>query len=486
MLIWLLMLGCTQAEMEQSSKPQFLIFLVNGLRSDTDEIESAETSLINAMGRPPNIHYSAAYVSSPSKPISFASLLTGDYPSAIPICGRPGQNKSRRKLWCSEIPDSRRTLPEVFEIYGYDTGFFNADVSDLNDTRHGFSKHVKWSTNGASHTKNWWSLRQELSEWWNQETTPHMAVVSLDILSMDLKKKASRAYLNHPMTAEEKSSIYLKYPNYKAPPSSHLQWPFLSEAGATFFQESYKKEAGLTGAKIAETLHGLQEKSNVDNLWVIVTSLQGISLGEMGGIKHPEQNTAGMSGVLIDRNIRVPIMIWGPKNEPRRIDSPVEVIDLFPTLTEIAQIPQPKAIAGRDLFSGSARHRAYAEFGDMLFFRDGDWVLSFRKDMHGISSLNPKLTHALVEAAPAHVLSELGIQPGGHGESTDPSRKFELYDISADSSQSHNILANEIEVFEDKLKQMLFLRLNEAAPPKESMSFERVQELNRDGIIHYW
>jgi arylsulfatase A-like enzyme len=121
MLLWLLTLGCKQVEPVRSSKPQFLIFLVNGLRSDADGKQLAEASLINAIGRQPNRHFSAAYVSSPSKPISFASLLTGDYPSAIPVCGRPGQDKSRHKLWCSEIPDSRRTMPEVFQIYGYQT-----------------------------------------------------------------------------------------------------------------------------------------------------------------------------------------------------------------------------------------------------------------------------------------------------------------------------------------------------------------------------
>ena len=84
---------------------------------------------------------------------------------------------------------------------------------------------------------------------------------------------------------------------------------------------------------------------------MIVTSLQGISLGAMDGIQHPEQNIAGMSGVLIDRNIRVPIMIWGPKNDPQFFEKPVEIIDIFPTLTGLSDIPRPKAIAGQNLFS---------------------------------------------------------------------------------------------------------------------------------------
>ena len=97
--LWSTLMGCQSTNKSEPLTPQFLIVLVNGLRSDSPQA-TVEEKLIEQIGRRPHRHFNTMYATSASKTISFASLLTGDYPSAI-LCGKPGENKSRQDLWCS-------------------------------------------------------------------------------------------------------------------------------------------------------------------------------------------------------------------------------------------------------------------------------------------------------------------------------------------------------------------------------------------------
>ena len=484
-LLWSALMGCHPPQKTEPLTPQFLIVLVNGLRSDSPQA-SVEEKLIEQMGRRPHRHFNTMYATSASKNISFASLLTGDYPSAIPICGKPGENKSRQDLWCSSIPQTRHTLPEILEIYGYKTAFFNADVSDLSDMGRGFSELHQWSTEGANHKKDWTLLRHQLTSWWSKEDHPKLAIISLDLMGMDLKKAASQAYLNYPLDAEEQAAVDKKYPAYQPTSTTHIQWPFLSRAGAESFKEAYEAEVEKIGTEIQKSLVELQKVGDTKGLWVFVTSLRGVSLGELGGVSHPEQHIAGMSAMLLDRSLRIPLMIWGPPSHEPTVTEPVEIIDLLPSLTELAHIPSPQGIAGHSLFQDSTDHSAYAEFGDMLVLREDDWFLSFREDIHGISSLDPRLTQALIQSTPSHIRNKVFELNPNQEDMSEKLDHFTLFHLGTDPNQTQNLIAEEPDTFARMAYKLLFRRLNEAAPPKESMSFEQVEALNQNGVIHYW
>lgn len=76
-------------------------------------------------------------------------------------------------------------------------------------------------------------------------------------------------------------------------------------------------------------------------LWIIVTADHGEALGERG--------RSGHGGTLNESEVRVPLLVCAAGVEARRAESPVSVLDLYPTLLEAAGLPVPKGLPGRSL-----------------------------------------------------------------------------------------------------------------------------------------
>jgi arylsulfatase A-like enzyme len=103
---------------------------------------------------------------------------------------------------------------------------------------------------------------------------------------------------------------------------------------------------------------------------VVIVSDHGETLGERAHVLDH-------GGQVFDEQIRIPLVMRGPGLAPRRVESPVETVDLLPTLLELLDVPAPPQLAvegrslvpllrgaaeaGRPVFSSSraiaARHR---------------------------------------------------------------------------------------------------------------------------------
>lgn len=94
----------------------------------------------------------------------------------------------------------------------------------------------------------------------------------------------------------------------------------------------------LLGSVLAE----LDRLQLAENTTVVFFSDHGFHLGDHGGL------WAKLSA--FDRSTRVPLIIAGAGVTARKaIAEPVELLDLFPTLAQVAGLPQPKQLDGQSL-----------------------------------------------------------------------------------------------------------------------------------------
>lgn len=84
------------------------------------------------------------------------------------------------------------------------------------------------------------------------------------------------------------------------------------------------------------------------NIIVALSADHGEEFGEHGGVYH------GSS--LYEEQVRVPLIISAPGFVPTRVSTPVEVIDLAPTLLALAGIRPPATMRGRDLRPLATHH----------------------------------------------------------------------------------------------------------------------------------
>lgn len=108
---------------------------------------------------------------------------------------------------------------------------------------------------------------------------------------------------------------------------------------------SYWQEVASTDQQIGRVLDGIDRlrEEYRRRVIVIVTADHGESLGEHGTTLH------GTS--VWEEQMHVPLMIYIPGLEPRRVDTPRSLIDLAPTVLDLLGLPKPARDAP-DSFSG--------------------------------------------------------------------------------------------------------------------------------------
>jgi iduronate 2-sulfatase len=112
----------------------------------------------------------------------------------------------------------------------------------------------------------------------------------------------------------------------------NISWPFgpiPSEFSARIRQHYY-----ASVSYVDELLGSILEAVNLENTIVVLTSDHGWSLGEHGEWSKYQN---------FDVSLKVPLIIFNPKAPQarvKRINSIAELIDIFPTLIDVAGLPQ--------------------------------------------------------------------------------------------------------------------------------------------------
>jgi arylsulfatase A-like enzyme len=106
-------------------------------------------------------------------------------------------------------------------------------------------------------------------------------------------------------------------------------------------RELYAGEVRTMDAELGRLVAALQAEGLWENTWLIVTADHGEQLGEGGRYLHGE--------TLDLHEIRVPLFVSGPKRQGATVDTPVSLIDLAPTILELAGLDVPDSFHGRSL-----------------------------------------------------------------------------------------------------------------------------------------
>jgi arylsulfatase A-like enzyme len=402
------------------------IFLVtvDTLRADHTSLYGygrATTPRLDALA-PSGVLFETAVAQWPKTGASFASMFTGRYP----------QTTGMMQKAALRIPATYLTLPELLHGAGYRTGavISNAVLGKKLGWDRGFDEYLQT---------------------WGEGDFPQDPHLFRDLVHAPRVNELALALLDR-HAGDEKLFVWVHYTDPHAPyllPEGEVN-PFLddaqfSSAGAgapervpprvarsnrlggqlerRYYVAQYDANVRLADRCIGELLDHARARGLLDDALVIFTADHGESLGEHGSwFEHgplPYNTTA-----------RVPLLVFGSGTTAgRRVARPVELVDLYPTLRDLAAPDRDvPGLEGTSLLPWLGRRPprpaetidfrfAYAEAGERPhYFRsvqDGAWKL--------------------VEGF------------GRRGAALSGSGGWELYDLAADPGETRNLAADRTE-----------------------------------------
>jgi len=128
--------------------------------------------------------------------------------------------------------------------------------------------------------------------------------------------------------------------------------------------EDYDETIAKADAYVGEFIELQKSRGRWDNTVIVVTSDHGEEYGEHGSLGHGR--------TLYEETIRVPLIVVTPQGEPRVVDDAVTLLDLAPTIRDLAGLPPTEESEGRSLVP-------YLEGGSRT-----DWPILVRQRMHSL------------------------------------------------------------------------------------------------------
>lgn len=193
---------------------------------------------------------------------------------------------------------------------------------------------------------------------------------------------------------------FLPYSRMQLPPKLEDDWTDIPKAGINYKTSKnmkmdlrrQKKAVGGYYASVAfmdrmvgQVLNGLKEAGLEDNTIVIFTSDHGYHLGE-------HDFWAKVS--LHDESAAVPLIIRMPGKKPAVCHSLVELLDLYPTLSNLCGLEVPKHLQGKDISkmmtdpAKEVRSAAFSVNGKGFLLREQDWAyIAYGKNGQGDEEL---------------------------------------------------------------------------------------------------
>jgi arylsulfatase A-like enzyme len=204
----------------------------------------------------------------------------------------------------------------------------------------------------------------------------------------------------------------------------HDGWP-ITEHGTASLVQKYDYEIAFEDGWIGQILDELDHDGLAANTMVVLVSDHGEAFG-VHRIAGQDMFFHGQT--LYDELIHVPILMRIPGVKPHQVDQVVQVIDVAPTILSLLGAPVPRSMKGRSmvpLLDGEAQapRPAFAELlpapewdheGKSMISADGKWHLFYRQS----------------------------------------DRKYELYDLTADPEEKHDLWDEQKDVGAQMQKQL--------------------------------
>jgi arylsulfatase A-like enzyme len=121
----------------------------------------------------------------------------------------------------------------------------------------------------------------------------------------------------------------------------------LEEPDRHFVVSAYDEEILFVDGQVGRLLEGLRARALLESSVVFLVSDHGEEFWEHGGFEHGH--------AMFQELLHVPMIVWGPGVEPRRIAEPASLVDVLPTLLDALGLPPEDGIAGQSLWGALAR-----------------------------------------------------------------------------------------------------------------------------------
>lgn len=168
----------------------------------------------------------------------------------------------------------------------------------------------------------------------------------------------------------------------------------LTDADVAHVRAAYDGAVTYADAWVGRLMAGLEQRGLLDRAWIVVFSDHGEELGEHGAFNHRFS--------LTEPVLHVPLLVRPPGGSaPRRVSTPVALLDILPTLAEIVGATPPAGIHGRSLLGSirggdlPARDLTFSEGAFRLLSAQGPGGLM---EFSGISPDNPMVADLVAEA----------------------------------------------------------------------------------------
>ena len=380
-LLKMMLFGISTASAQNEEKPNVLFIISDDLTT------TALSNYENTLSRTPNIDkltsegmlYTRAYSQFPVSGPSRASLMFGYYPHATETFGYVSGREN--------VGQERESWSQLFKNNGY----YTARVSKI--FHMGIPIDIETGSNGSDDEASWTERFNSQGPEWKAEAeaelvqnNPYrlkpkqggnvMTVVKAegnDLVHSDGKtaEMASELIRKHkdkpfflavgfvrphvPFVAPK--SYFNDYPHEQMvlPPKVKNDWNDIPEAGINYVtsvnakmsEEQQKKAiagyyASVTymDAQVGKVLNTLKEEGLEDKTIVIFTSDHGFHLGE---------HDFWMKVSLHEESVRVPLIIKVPGKKPGVCHSLTELLDLYPTVAELAGLKSSPHIQGKSI-----------------------------------------------------------------------------------------------------------------------------------------
>ena len=289
-----------------ASKPNLVLITLDSTRADRLGFlgaKGAHTQYLDRLALE-SIVFEHAYAQAPGSVVSHATILSGAYPQSTGMSEIGGT-----------LPSSLPYLPDLLKTQGYRTAAFvgSIDLDPRSGLAQGFDRGFQAYDAGF------------------RPAIPGDARPPLTERRGDQVTARAIAWLDH------------------NPQQQFFLWVHISDARA--HGSSYNSAITAADAAIGKLIGALQQRKIYENTAVIVAADHGESLGAHGEDAH---------GVfLYDETIHVPLLVKLPQSQPAakpvaapmstRVAAKVRLVDIAPTLLEIAAIPVPSQMQGESL-----------------------------------------------------------------------------------------------------------------------------------------
>lgn len=298
----LLVAGSLLTSAQAAAKPNLILITLDSVRADRAGFLGSKSKLTPNLDRlaAESIAFEHAYAQAPGTVVSHAAILTGSYPQSTGLSEIGGT-----------LAPFLPYVPDLLKAQGYRTAAFVSSI-DL-DPRNG--------------------LGQGFDRGFETYDAGFRPVIPCD----------PRPPITGRSGAETVSSA-LAWVNRNAQGPFFL-WVHIGDAQAS--RASYDSAVTKADAAMGKLLVALKAQKFNGNTAVIVVADHGQSLGAHG------EETHGI--FLYDETIHVPLLVKLPeqqraKSEPAKpVTTKVRLVDIAPTLLEIAGIPVPSQMQGQSL-----------------------------------------------------------------------------------------------------------------------------------------